>query len=176
MTGEPQLDAVDLAATLRRDRGPVTELLEHLAGETIDAEILSQHTGPADHDNSLGLPPHQELIRRAVLLTGRVTRRRFVYAESAIAADRLPTMVRNRLEISNDPIGRVLRDHRLQIRREVLADPVSPGEIGGDIVALLRTSALCRRYRLVIGRSPAMVVSEWFLQAATSALATQPTG
>ena len=176
MTGEPQLEAADLAATLRCDRGTVTEFLEHLAGEPIDADIVSRRTGPGGHHSSFGLPSHRELVRRAVLLTGRVTRRRFVYAESAIAADRLPPPVRRRLEVSTDPIGRVLRDHHLQIRREELSDPVIPPDVGVDILALLRGSALSRRYRLVIGNSPAMVVSEWFLQTVTSALAAQSGG
>lgn len=176
MTDPPKLDAAGLAATLRGDRGTVTEFLEQLAGEPIDADIVSQNTGPADHQRSFGLPPHRELVRRAVLLTGRVTRRRFVYAESAIAADRLPPPVRKRLEMSTDPIGRVLRDHHLRIRREDLADPVIPPDTDGDILALLRASALSRRYRLVIGTSPVMVVSEWFLRAVTDALATRPGG
>jgi chorismate-pyruvate lyase len=176
MTGEPQPGAHDLAATLPSESGTVTEFLEHLAGEPIDADVVSQHTGPADHDDSLGLPPHRVLLRRAVVLTGRVTRRRFVYAESAIAADRLPLLIRRRLENSNDPIGRILLDHHLQIRREDLAGPVTPSDIDDDIAALLRASALSRRYRLVVGGSAAMVVSEWFLPAAAHALATQPGG
>lgn len=176
MTGERQPEVADLAATLRCDRGTVTEFLEHLAGEPIDADIVSQLTGPGDHPGPIGLPSHRELVRRAVLLTGRVTGRRFVYAESAIAADRLPPPVRRRLEVTTDPIGRVLRDHHLRMRREDLADPVVPPDVGADILALLRASALSRRYQLVIGNSPVMVVSEWFLQTVTGALAARSGG
>ena len=174
MTGAPQSSAAELATALQCNRGTVTEFLEHLAGEPIDADIVSQQSGPdGDHD-PFGLAPNGEVLRRAVLLTGRTTMRRFVYAESAIAAERLPGSVRRRLELSRDPIGRVLLDHHLRVRREPLAGPVIAEGIGGDIATLLHGSALSRRYRIFVGNTPAMVVSEWFLQSVPDALAAHP--
>jgi chorismate-pyruvate lyase len=174
MTGAPQPSTEDLAAVLARHRGTVTEFLEHVAGEPVDADIVSQQCGPAVDDDRFGFRPVGDVLSRAVLLTGRATRRRFVYAESAIAAERLPGSVRRRLEASRDPIGRVLADHHLRIRREPLADPVITPGISGDIRALLRGSALARRYRIIVGSAPAMVVSEWFLQSVPDALFSHP--
>jgi chorismate-pyruvate lyase len=150
---------------LERSRGTVTEFLERLAGEPIDADILSQSTGTAGNDNLLQLESEAELVRRIVLLTGRISGRRFVYAESAIAVDRLPVSARLRLESSQDPIGRVLTNHHLEVRREPLAGPVVATGETPRIIDLLDEAALSRRYRITLGSGPAIVVSEWFLKA-----------
>jgi chorismate-pyruvate lyase len=171
MTGAAPAGAADLASALRCATGTVTEFLEELAGEPIDAEIIAQLDARADDDDPLGLAPHTELMRRAVFLTGRTTRRRFVYAESAIATQRLPDSVRQRLEASRDPIGRILRDHRLRIHREPLADPAMSAGLERRVTTLLRASALARRYRIVVNRTPVIAVSEWFLTPATVAFA-----
>jgi len=173
MTGVPPPTAAELLTALQRAKGTVTEFLEHLAGEPIDAEILSQNTGPAGNDNSLGLESDAELIRRTVLLTGRISGRRFVYAESAIAVERLPASARRRLESSRDPIGRVLTKHRLEVRREPLPGLVVAVGNTARIIDLLDRAALSRRYRITLGSDPAIVVSEWFLQTVPEALTSR---
>lgn len=172
MTGVPQSATVELMAALQRTTGTVTEFLEHLAGEPIDADVLSQDAGPAGSDNPLGLVSHAELVRRTVLLTGRTSGRRFVYAESAIAVERLPDAVRQRLELSRDPIGRVLTDHGISVRRDPLAGPVVAVGHAARIANLLNGVALSRRYRITLGSDTAIVVSEWFLQTVSEAIAS----
>ena len=168
--------AVEFAAALARHPGTVTELLEQVAGEPIDADVLWQGPDRAGDDNGLGLDPDAETMRRAVLLTGRVSGRRFVYADSTIAGERLPDSARRRLETSSEPIGRILSDHHLDIWREPL--PTPPGDDGHSadhphIATLVASSAYARRYRLIIGATPTMIVSEWFLPPATEALASR---
>jgi len=163
--------AGELLTALQRSKGTVTDFLEHLAGEPIDADILSQKTGSAGKDNLLGLESDAELIHRTVLLTGRRSGRDFVYAESAIAVERLPASARRLLESSRDPIGRVLTKYHFEIRREPLAGPVTATGNSAAIVELLNGVALARRYLITLGSDPAIVVSEWFLQAVPEALA-----
>jgi chorismate-pyruvate lyase len=157
---------------LQRSKGTVTDFLEHLAGEPIDADILSQKTGTAGNDNLLGLESDAELIYRTVLLTGRRSGRDYVYAESAIAVERLPASARRLLESSRDPIGRVLTKYHFEIRREPLAGPVTATGNSAAIVELLNGVALARRYLITLGSDPAIVVGEWFLQAVPEALAS----
>ncbi len=168
--------ALDLA--LQRNPGTVTQLLELLAGEPVDADIRHQVEGHADAGNPLGLAPSAPLLRRAVLLTGRDSGHPLVYAESVIAVDRIPSSARRRLETSRDPIGRVLLDHRLVVRRQPLPGPVEAMSIDGDVVPLLGGAVRSRRYRIILDRHPAMVVSEWFLRSVSDVLATHvgPTG
>jgi len=61
--------AGELLTALQHSKGTVTDFLEHLAGEPIDADILSQKTGTAGNDNLLGLKSDAELIHWTVLLT-----------------------------------------------------------------------------------------------------------
>jgi len=170
MTGVPQSAAVELTTALQRTTGTVTDFLEHLAGEPVDADIISQDVGPAGNDNSLGLVSDAEMLRRSVLLTGRASGRRFVYAESAIAMGRLPDPVRQRLELSRDPIGRVLTDHSIPVRRDPLAGPVVAVGDTARIAGFLDEAALSRRYRITLRSHAAIVVSEWFLQTVCEAL------
>lgn len=158
-----------LSTALRHNTGTVTEWLEHLAGEPIDAVIRRQDMGPAAGDNPLGLAPGAPLLHRSVLLTGRETGLAFVYAESAIAAGRLPGSVLVRLETSRDPIGKVLSDHHLIICRDHLcrtaATPADP-----DVATLLVDGVHSRAYRIVLDGVPVMLVSEWFLGPVSDAL------
>ncbi len=172
MTGVPQPVAVELMAALQQTTGTVTDFLEHLAGEPVDADILSQAAVPAGNDNSLGLASDAELLHRTVLLAGRASGRRFVYAESAIAVERLSDPVRQRLELSRDPIGRVLTDHGIPVRRDPLAGPVVAVGNTARIARILDGAALSRRYRLTLGSDTTIVVSEWFLQTVCEALAS----
>ncbi len=168
---------LELATALARHAGTVTDLLEQLAGEPIYADILWQGPDRAGDDNGLELGPNEETLRRTVLLTGQASGRRFVYADSTIAGGRLPDSARRQLETSSEPIGRILSDHQLDIWRQPLPDPpASDGHGSGhpQIVHLLASSPFARRYRLVIGATPTMIVSEWFLPPATEALAGRP--
>jgi chorismate-pyruvate lyase len=162
--------AGEILSALQRANGTVTEFLEQLAGEPIDADIRSQRTGPAGHDNPLGLDPGADLVRRAALLTGRDSGRRFVYAESAIALERLPASARQRLLSSRDPIGRVLTKHRLDVGREPLAGPAPSLGPSTWIIDLLDGAVHARCYLMTLGGDPAIVVSEWFLQTVAEAL------
>ncbi len=171
MTGVSQPTAVELEVALRRTTGPVTEFLEDLAREPIDADVLAQDTVPAGDGNLLGLTSDAELVHRAVLLTGRTSGRAYVYAESAIAPQRIPGPVRRRLETSRDPIGRIFTGHRLPVRREPLAGPATAVCNAAVTSDLVDGATLSRRYRITLAGDPAIVVNEWFLEAVFGALA-----
>ncbi len=159
-----------LSAALRQNPATVTEWLEHLAGEPIDADIRHQAIDPAPEHDPLGRAPDAPTLHRAVLLTGRVTGLAFVYAESVIAADRLPASVSARLQASRDPIGRVLLDHRLVLGRHPVSGTVVATHADPDVTGLLVDAVLSRRYRIVIDDDPVMIVSEWFLETVPIAL------
>lgn len=160
-----------LAVVVSRHRGSVTELLQQLAGEPVDADVRAQWSAPAARDNPLGLDAGADMVRRTVVLRGRNTGRAFVYAESAIAPARIPPPVRRRLEQSRDPIGRILTEHLLTGQRELLPDPASADYADATIARQLAAAPLSRRYRIVLGTGPAFAVDEWFLPAAAVALA-----
>ncbi len=160
----------ELAAVLADHRGSVTELLQQLAGEPVDADVQAQWASPAGSDNPLGLEADAEMTHRTVLLRGRDTGRAFVYAESSIASARLPPPVRRRLEQSRDPIGRVLSDQLVTVERELLPGPASAEHADTSFALQLATAPLSRRYRILLGSRPAFAVNEWFLEPVADSL------
>ncbi len=159
-----------LAAVLSHHRGSVTELLQQLTGEPVDADVQAQWSTPAGPDNPLGLDAGADMMHRTVLLRGRATGRAFVYAESSIAPARIPAPVRRRLEQSRDPIGRVLSEHALTAERELLPGPASADHADATITPQLAAAPVSRRYRILLGTGPAFAVDEWFLRPAAEAL------
>jgi chorismate lyase len=163
----------ELVAALQRSRGTVTTFLEDLASEPIDADVLTQQAVTAAADNLFGLSAGAELVHRAVLLKGRLSGRVYVYARSTIAVERLPAGVRRRLEISRDPIGRVLDEHGLVFDRNPFGAPESSAVVDEMVEPLLRGTVLSRRYGIILGGVSAIDITEWFLQPTSDALATR---
>jgi chorismate lyase len=170
VTTNQELRAAELAAAVRVLPGTVTEFLEVLAGESVDAEVLSQRHVPASADNAFGLAPGADLLTRSVLLTGRVSGRPFVYARSTMATERLPVTVLRRLQETSEPLGRVLVDHGVSTKREPVPEPPAPSPDGDRVVGELGGAALSRRYRIACEGTVAIDVSEWFLRVTCDAL------
>lgn len=164
-----------LAAVLSYHRGTVTDLVQELAGEAVDADVRAQWSSQARPGNALELDAGTEVLQRTVLLRGRRSGQAFVYAETSIAPTRLPVAVRERLEQSCDPIGRVLSAYRLSVRREPLPGPVDAAYAEASLSGQLAAAPLSRRYRILVGTTPAFAVSEWFLTPAAEAAAGQST-
>jgi chorismate-pyruvate lyase len=153
-----------LSVALAGFAGTVTELLEQLVGEPIDADRRVQTTVAADADNPLAVEAGAPVVRRAAVLYGRTTGRAYVYAESIIAADRLPAEVERRLATSSDPIGRLLVERGLTVARTSLG-PVGPVELVADpgLAEAVGSVVHARRYRIDVAGEPLMAISEWFL-------------
>ena len=160
----------ELVAVLAHHRGSVTELLQQLADEPVDADVQAQWSSPAGSDNPLALEAGAEMMHRTVLLRGRNTARAYVYAESTIAPARIPPPVRRRLEQSRDPIGRVLSEHLLTVERELLPGPASAEHADTSLAPELAAAPLSRRYRILLGTHPTFAVNEWFLQPVADSL------
>ncbi len=176
MRREHPTDGHLLEQALRAHPGSVTDFLEGLAGESIDADKLS--AGPSGTTVPLSDGgPGRPLVRRVVVLRGRRSRRAYVYAESLLAADRIPPEIPADLDATNDPIGRVLVAHNLEVRRQSSPPPRrTPSGVGHDLDALVDRSPLSRSYRLLIGGEPAIEIDEWFLPAVEDALRERTEG
>lgn len=161
-----------LTVALAAFSGTVTELLEDLVGEPIDADRRAHTTSAAEAGNPLAVEPGRPLVHRAAVLHGRTTGRPYVYAESTIAADRLPAEVGRRLATTSDPIGRLLVEHGLSVARTPLG-PVHPAELVADpgLARAVGNAVYARRYRIDVAGRPAMIISEWFLAGTARALA-----
>jgi len=163
----PVADRLGLQAALERTSGTVTNFLEQLVGEPIDALALHHDILAADTANDLRVADGEPLLHRAATLRGRISGCSYVYAESVIVMSRLPTRFCHRLETSIDPIGRILDEMGIAVTREDFVEPAGfvvsrhNGEMrSGDCL-------LARAYRIDSGQSPVILITEWFLKTLT---------
>ena len=151
-----------LGAALDGMNGTVTDFLEQLVGETIDAHAHRLDRIEAHKARDLGVDEGEPLLYRAATLRGRTSGRSYVYAESIIVSDRLPTAFGNRLETSTDPIGRILGEMGVVVTRQDLGEPDGPPRPNGDLKVI--DYLLARTYRIDSEQTPVMIITEWFLK------------
>jgi chorismate lyase len=169
----PEMPTEGLRNALCEFQGTVTEFLEDLAGEAIVAKVLSQRTTAATDGNELGLTVNDDVLCRSALLVGQNTESIFVYAESVIAVERLPSSVLIRLQSTTHPIGRVLTDEGITVQRIALPTPPRLPFGSPELELLLGAGVWPRRCLLMAEATPVMDISEWFLQSVQDSFARQ---
>ena len=158
-----------LRAALDRTSGTVTDFLEQLVGETIDAHAHRHDIIEAPNANALGVEKGEPLLYRAATLRGRTSGRPYVYAESIIVVGRLPTGFGNQLETSTDPIGRILEEMRVTVTRQGIGEPDGVPRPNSDMK--VSDYLVARTYRVDSQQIPVMIITEWFLKTLTPFLA-----
>lgn len=144
--------------------GTVTHIVEAYAGERIVVVKLSQSLRSSQEDvPELLLVEPEAVLRREVLLQGSQSGRNFIHAESVILADRLPLSVRRALMETDEPLGKVLSQSRMETFREILSwrkQPAGPcaEHFGVDPSAI----TISRSYRISSGQRPIMLIRETF--------------
>jgi chorismate-pyruvate lyase len=144
--------------------GTVTEILEHHLGESLRATRIDQRTHACEQPLPiLALDTGALVLERRVMLRGTTTSTPALYAESSIALDRLDPAVRHGRLTTELPIGRLIRDNRVEIFREVLScERVCARQIAALFGMPPETHLLSRTYRMSNRGKPIMLVSEWF--------------
>lgn len=144
--------------------GTVTHILEAYAGERMRVAKLSQGIGPATTSiPELDIAPGDEVMQRRILLQGSRSGTSFLYAESIIIPSRLPASIRKGLLETDEPIGRLLADNRLETRREITSVTQEPAADLADHFGIDGDAVLhARNYVIVSGGRPVMRISEKF--------------
>lgn len=146
--------------------GSVTALLESICGDEISVSTLSQVVSSAREEIAAALEIGAgELVNhRVVTLNNRRTGEVLVYAISYTPLSRLEPEFRDDLMRADIPIGRILKKHNIESRREILEiTTLPPGETFSR--AFKRSMAdglLMRRYRVIRHKKPLMVIEEIF--------------
>src|SRR5215471_7877416 len=144
--------------------GTVTEILEAYTGESMRLIKLYESVVTLDADlPGLELLTGQEVLRRKILLQGKMSLTNFLFADSYVALDRLDDWMRHGLLESHKPIGFLMQERRLETFREIvgcgreLADGLAPyfhvEETDGMI---------WRTYKVINNRQPIMLITEKF--------------
>ncbi|MFJ2095254.1 chorismate--pyruvate lyase family protein [Streptomyces sp. NPDC087901] len=138
--------------------GTVTPMLEQIVGERLVTNRLIQAKTTADEEaaRQLVIPTGSAILVRSTDLAGQDSGRVFARTKALIALDVLPARVRNGLLGTAEPIGRLLRENRVETFRESLPDQVCEDD---------SSDAARRHYAIYINNSPGFLIEEHFLEA-----------
>lgn len=147
--------------------GTLTRILNVLANEEIAVEIINQHI----HDVAPKIPELEDLaigrvLQRDILLKGRTSGNAFVAAESFIAIDLLPRAFMTSLTETDRPIGEVMAASYIETFKEeakVWAGKL-PSWPALDGYQNSRTETVARRYRVIAGGRPVIIITEHILR------------
>jgi chorismate-pyruvate lyase len=136
--------------------GSVTLLLELLTGKTVEVKTLEQNLVKATPEIAklLEIDEGDEVNSRLVTLSADSMV--YVLAESLSAIRRMPQEVRSDLMRADIPIGRILREHKLETRRDILKMEMVRSEFFRDVPVLLR------EYRIIYKDKALMWINERF--------------
>lgn len=151
--------------------GTLTHILEAYANERIGLVKLSHSlvTDPSVR-SGLGLDGDEVALRRIILLRGAESGAAYVYADSVVMLDRLPSSVAEGLLDTDIPIGKLLCACRAETYREIL----SAGEEHDEGVAAHfgldgSETLVSRTYQIVHEERPIVRITEKFPRSAFSA-------
>lgn len=144
--------------------GTVTEILEAYSGESMRLVKLLEEVVTIEQPlPGLNLQTGDTVLRRQILLQGKMTLVNFLFADSFIALDRLDDGLRRALLGSHKPIGFLIQEHRLETFREIvgcgreLAGPVAPYFSIEPMHGMI-----WRTYRVFVRGEPIMQITEKF--------------
>jgi chorismate-pyruvate lyase len=147
--------------------GTVTHMLEAYADESIQVvKLLQQYDAASAADAALDLPLDATVLRRRVLLRGARSGRNLLYAEVAVAPDRVGPAIIHGLMTTDKPIGVLLAENRTETFREILVVDREPAGPCAPHFGLDPNEPLIfRTYRILARRAPLMMITEKFPEA-----------
>jgi len=118
--------------------GSVTLLLELLTGKKVEVKALEQGVIKATSDVArlLEIKEGDDVNKRLVTLNADNTV--YVLAKSLSPLKRMPPAVKEAIMRADIPIGRILREHKLETRRDILKIEIIRSEFFEDIPVLSR--------------------------------------
>jgi chorismate-pyruvate lyase len=136
--------------------GSVTLLLELLTGKTVNVETKEQKAVKATPEVArlLDIEAGDEVNERLVVLTAGDTV--YVLAKSLAPVKRMPPDVRKDMIQADIPIGRILRDHKLETRRDIIDMKITANTFFGGL------PVLSREYCIIHNNSILMWINEFF--------------
>ncbi|AKB24064.1 hypothetical protein MSMTP_0595 [Methanosarcina sp. MTP4] len=137
--------------------GSVTFLLEIMTRQPVEVRTESQHIIKADREMAalLGVEEGSEVNDRKVRLYAGGTV--FVHARSLSPLERMPGTMREQLMSADIPIGRILRSHALETRRDMAELEILESEPTFDGIPVLS-----RTYKIVHDNHVLMWINERF--------------
>ncbi len=153
----------DIPASLRicaGTDGSVTQLLEVLTGKSVTVKTLEQSVieATADVAELLEVEEGDEVNSRLVTLN--VNNTVYMLAKSLAPVKRMPQAMRNDLMKADIPIGRILREHRLETRRDILDMEIVRNDFFGSLPVLSRKYKIFHKNRVLMWINECFPVDE----------------
>ncbi|MDQ3897117.1 MAG: chorismate pyruvate-lyase family protein [Actinomycetota bacterium] len=143
--------------------GTVTRILEAYADEPMEAVKLLHALDTSDAGDADLIVPGQRVLRRWVLLRGRLTGQTFLYAEAVVAVDLVDPVIVDRLVTTDKAIGVLLAESRTETFREVLrVDREPAGRAAAHFGTQPTAELILRTYRIVVRGRPVVLITEKF--------------
>ena len=147
--------------------GTLTRILNVVADDEIVVHIVEQQI----HSVAPEMPELNDLaigrvLQRRILLEGRNTGDALVAAESLIAIDQLPLAITTSLTTTDCPIGEVMAANCVETFKEPATVWISklPHWVAHARFRNPQPSTVGRRYRIITGGQPVIVITEYFLK------------
>lgn len=136
--------------------GSVTQLLEVLTGKSVKVETISQGVIKATREIAqlLDIETGEDVNDRLVTL--KVDDIVYVLAKSLAPINRMPEAVRADLMRADIPIGKILREHKLETRRDILKMEIVHRNFFGEL------PVLSREYKIIYENAALMWINECF--------------
>jgi len=136
--------------------GSVTQLLEVLTGRSVKVETISQGIIKATKEIArlLDIETGEDVNDRLVTL--KVDDIVYVLAKSLSPINRIPRGVRDDLMRADIPIGKILREHKLETRRDILKMEIVHRDFFGEL------PVLSREYKIIYENAVLMWINECF--------------
>ncbi len=146
--------------------GSVTQILESITGEKVVIRTLVQKIVPADRstadhlDIAEGDPVNFRIVEIRTEGSGEV----LIYAKSCTPINRLSPAFKDDLMRADIPIGRIISQHHIEARREILSARVAPAtdEMGRIFAICKDEPVLSRQYQIIHAQKPLIIIEEQF--------------
>jgi chorismate-pyruvate lyase len=144
--------------------GTVTRFLEAYFAEPINIINIGETRESLKKEHEfLELSKAEVVVSRRVLLRGAHSDRTYASAASLVVPGRVKAAVRKEVGDMSQGLGRLLLEGRTEQYRELLwygKEP--PSELPGELRSLATEYSITRTYRVLVNRSPTMMITEWF--------------
>src|SRR5512137_1984667 len=145
--------------------GSVTQILEAITGKQVVIETRVQKIIPADPITADRLMINEgDLVNYRIVEIKTTGNKVLIYAISHTPITRLSQKFKDDLMKADIPIGRIIQNHRIEARREILNTRVSPAsdETGRIFSLCIKEPLLSRQYRIIHEGKPLIFIEEQF--------------
>jgi beta-ribofuranosylaminobenzene 5'-phosphate synthase len=146
--------------------GSVTQLLESVTGKKVGIRTLVQKIIPADRTaaDNLSIAEGDPVNYRVVEIRTEENGEVLIYAISHTPINRLSPEFKDDLMKADIPIGKIIKQHHIEARREILNARVTPAtEESGRVFAICKNEPiLSRQYQIIHEKKPLIFIEEQF--------------